>query len=143
MTNPMPAWKIISWIVGIWWLAHLVLIAGHVLHVFLYSVAVAPGLEYADYQAYAQVSAPWFSIILGGPVFYTIGRIVMKRLHPNGRRMGLIIWGLYTVTDLAIVIASVSPIPLLLAFQWIVSQSVKLIAIMLATRKEAPQASVA
>ena len=127
-------WRVVAWTLGLWWLAHLVLIAGHVLLVFVYSIAVAPGLEHADYQAFAETSAPWFSIVAGGPVFYALGRLLRKRVAPSGRRAGLVVWGLYSATDLAIVLASGFALTPLFAGQWVTSQAIKLFAVLLATR---------
>ncbi len=125
------------WIVATWWLAHLLLIAGHVLVVFLYSALVAPGLENADYQAFAMRSGPWYSIVAGGPVFYLFGRVLVRRVSPRQRASGLIVWALYSATDAAIVILSLGTVPALLAGQWVVSQGVKLAAILLATPNRA------
>ena len=126
--------KVIAWVVGTWLGAHVVLVAGHVLLVVLYSLVIAPSLEHADYQEFAERSAPWFSIVVGGPVFWLVGRILRRRVRPHGRRAGLTAWGLYTATDAAILLASVGVPPALLAGQWVVSQAVKLMAVRLATR---------
>ncbi len=126
--------KIAAWVIGSWLGAHVLLVAGHILLVVLYSLAIAPGLEHADYQAFAQCSAPWFSIVAGGPVFWAVGRILHRRARPHGRTAGLTAWGLYSATDAAILLASVGTPPALLAGQWLVSQAVKLAAVWLATR---------
>lgn len=126
--------KVAAWVVGTWLGAHVVLIAGHVVLVLLYSLVIAPGLEHADYQAFAARSAPWFSIVAGGPVFWLVGRILHRCVRPHGRGAGLAAWGLYTATDAAILLASVGMPPALLAGQWVVSQAVKLVAVRLATR---------
>lgn len=125
------------WTVATWWLAHVSLIAGHVLIVFLYSFFVAPGLESADVQAFAMRSGPWFSILAGGPVFYVLARLLARRLGSDGRRCALAAWALYSATDAAIVLLSVETIPALLAGQWLLSQGIKLIAVLLATRAPA------
>lgn len=125
--------KVIAWVVGIWLGAHIVLVAGHVLLVTLYSLVVAPGLEHAANQAFAERTGPWFSIVAGGPVFWLVGRILRRRARPHGRGAGLAAWGLYTATDAAILLASVGVPPALLAGQWVVSQAVKLAAVRLAT----------
>ena len=133
-TDDTPLWKVAAWVVALWLAAHVVLIVCHVLLVFLYSAAIAPGLEHADYQAFALRSGPWLSIVLGGPVFYAVGRLLRRRARPLGRRAGLAAWGLYSATDAAIVLASAATITPLLAGQWLVSQGVKLWAVVLGTR---------
>ncbi len=110
------------------------MIAGHVLLVFVYSVVVAPGAEHSDYQTFARESAPWFSIVAGGPVFYGLGRVLRGRLSRKARLAGLVVWGFYSAADLAILIAALPTVPGLLAAQWVVSQGVKLVAVLLATR---------
>ena len=118
--------------------AHATLIAGHVLLIFLYSMTIARGLTNADYQAFAMASGPWFSIVAGGPVFYLWGRFLAKKFPANGRLIGLIVWGLYSATDLTIVLLVHTEFTPLFVTQWIASQSVKLVAILWATR-EHPQ----
>ena len=127
-----------TWIIGSWLTGHIVLIAGHVLLVFLYSVTVAPGLTNAEYSQFALDSGPWFSIVSGGPVFYIIARVLRKRLAPNGRRAGLLVWALYSATDAAIVLASSAPLGPWFTLKWVASQSVKLAGVLLANRKSGP-----
>ncbi|NNE35104.1 MAG: hypothetical protein HKN13_07715 [Rhodothermales bacterium] len=127
--------RAIAWIVGAWLLSHVVLIAGHVLLIFLYSTLIAPGLEPSAYQDFALASGPWYSILLGGPVFYVVGRLFASRFGSAARRFALIVWALYSITDLTIVLMVGTVITPLFATQWLVSQGVKLIAVLLATRR--------
>lgn len=133
-TGTPSRWKIAAWVVALWLAAHVVLVAAHVLMVFIYSVAIAPGLGHADYQVFAQRSAPWFSIVFGGPVFYGVGWLLRRKVPPHERGAGLATWGLYSAADAAIVVASVAAPGALLVGQWLVSQGVKLLAVLLATR---------
>lgn len=126
--------RIALWVVGAWLLAHLGLIAGHVATVFFYSIAIAPGLAQGAYAEFARESGPWFSIFAGGPVFYFLARWLGRRLAPYGRRAALTVWTLYSVCDLAIVAAVEGFGSPILAAQWVVSQGIKLIAVLLATR---------
>lgn len=126
-------WRLVAWSVAGWWIAMATLIAGHVLLVFLYSVAIAPDLPPAEYTAFAERSGPWFSIVLGAPVFYWVGRILRRRVAPRERGVGLAAWALYSAFDLTIVLA-VGSMTMLLTGQWLVSQAVKLVAIRFATR---------
>lgn len=131
--SEMGKWKIVMWVIIAWWTAHLVLIIGHVLHVFIYSTAITPGLQHEDYVTYAQQSGPWFSIACGGPVFYVLGILLRRRVGPHARNAGLVVWGLYSILDLAVLLMAGATISLLLAGQWLASQAIKLIAIILAT----------
>lgn len=133
--RPIP-WRHLAWVVGAWWVAHVALVLGHVVHVFLYSVAVAPDLPVAAYSTYAERSGPWFSILFGGPVFYLLGRILRRRVAHRARLLGLAVWVLYSITDLAIVVAVVeAPTPLLMA-QWSAAQGIKLLAVWWAARPQ-------
>ena len=124
----------VAWIVAAWLGSHAILIAGHVLLIFLYSLLVAPGLENEAYQEFALRSGPWFSIIAGGPVFYLVARHLLRRFGPSGRMMALVVWALYSATDLAIVLIAGTTFSPWFSAQWIASQSIKLIAVLLAVR---------
>jgi len=126
--------RTVAWVIGMWLGAHVVLIAGHVLLVFLYSAFIEPGLSNAEYQAFARASGPWFSIVFGFPAFYAVGRILSGRMGPSARVAGLAVWCLYSATDLAIVLAYEESITALLAVQWCVSQGVKVAGVLWATR---------
>ena len=126
--------RVAGFTLGGWLGSHLLLIVGHVALVFLYSVLVAPGLAHAEYAAFAERSGPWFSIVFGGPVFYLVGRILHARLGAWGRRAALAAWVLYSLTDLGIVLAVHGVPGWALAGQWILSQSIKLLAVLAATR---------
>ena len=124
----------IAWVVASWLGSHAILIAGHVLLIFLYSVLVAPGLENEAYQEFALRSGPWFSIVAGGPVFYLVARHLLRRFGPAGRMMALVVWGLYSATDLVIVLIAGTTFSPWFSVQWIASQSIKLVAVLLAVR---------
>ncbi len=126
-----------------WWLAHIALVGALVLLVFFYSVAIAPGLENSEYAAFAERSGPWLSIAVGGPVFYLIGRGLRRRVAPHGRAAGLTTWALYSVTDAVIVALSLGSLPLFFAAQWVASQTVKLVAVLMATRDSADESTPA
>jgi hypothetical protein len=112
----------------------LVLIAGHIALVFFYSVAIAPDLPAAEYTAFAESSGPWFSILFGGPVFYGVGRFLLGQLGSGGRRAAIAAWTLYSLTDLTIVLAFHGMPSSSLAAQWTLSQAIKLVAVVVATR---------
>lgn len=133
--NPIP-WRLVAWTVGAWWAAHVVVVLGHVVHVFLYSVAVAPDLPAADYSAYAERSGPWFAILFGGPVFYLLGWVLRRRVAHRARLLGLTVWALYAITDLAIIVAVVGAPPPLVMAQWSATVGVELVAVWWATRPQ-------
>ena len=130
---PVSRSRLLSSVLLAWLGSHLVIVAGHVALVFLYSVAIAPGLPPADYTAFAERSGPWFSIFFGGPVFYLVGRWLRSRLGALGRRAALAAWTLYCLTDLTIVLAVHGLPSPILAGQWIVSQAIKLLAVLVST----------
>ena len=110
------------------------MIAAAILTVFIYSIAIAPGLDNAAYADFANWVSPWVSIVVGGPVFFALGRLLVGKLGPSeGRRAGWIAWALYSTTDLVIVSTAGAWSGVVIA-QWIVSQSIKLLAVALATR---------
>lgn len=126
--------KTIGWTVTAWLTGHIVLIAGHVLLVFVYSLAVAPGLTTEDYAAFAMASGPWFSMVFGGPVFYALGRLLVARVGSGARAAGLVAWALYSSVDAAVLVTTADEVSALLAGQWIASQAIKLAAVLWATR---------
>lgn len=73
------------------------------LWVAIYSYVIEPGHDAAFYEAYAQVAAPYSSIIAGMPLVYLFGRWVGRwgqREAPM--RNALTLWALYAGIDLAI-----------------------------------------
>lgn len=78
-------------------------VALSVLWVAVYSYLIEPGHDAAFYEAYAQRSAPYSSIIVGMPLVYLFGRWVGRwgrREAPL--RNALTLWALYAGIDLAI-----------------------------------------
>ncbi|MCC7002014.1 MAG: hypothetical protein IT357_07650 [Gemmatimonadaceae bacterium] len=87
-------------------IAQVMLIAGAVAWVAIYSYLIAPGQSIAAYQAHAQVSGPWVSLVLGIPVFFGLGRW-LARHRPEAARASAIALGVgYVVVDLAILLAA-------------------------------------
>ena len=135
MTSPTPSRpKVVFWTVAVWLIGHVALIAAAIAVVLAYSVAVAPGLETEAYTEFANASGPWVSIVFGGPVFWALGRMLVGRLGvDSARRSGLIAWGLYSVTDFVIVSVA-GTWGVVLAVQWVASQSIKLVGMWVGTR---------
>ena len=46
--------------------------------VALYSYVIHPGQSMATYQAHAQASGPWVSIVAGAPIFYAASRWIAR-----------------------------------------------------------------
>jgi hypothetical protein len=46
--------------------------------VAIYSYLINPGQPIATYQAHAQVSGPWVSILAGAPIFYAASRWIAR-----------------------------------------------------------------
>jgi len=51
--------------------------------VAIYSYVIDPGQPFATYQAHAQASGPWVSILAGAPIFYAASRWI-ARSQPTG-----------------------------------------------------------
>jgi hypothetical protein len=92
--------KVIGWAI----LVHVILIMLSIAEVFVYSIVFNPGQDQKTYEAHAQVSAPYVSILLGIPVFYLITRLIFSK---NGDKKSEILYGLpaiYIVLDIAMLI---------------------------------------
>jgi len=62
--------------------------------VAIYSYLINPGQPFATYQAHAQVSGPWVSIIAGAPIFYAASRWIARTLPT-----ALALFGIFLVID--------------------------------------------
>jgi hypothetical protein len=62
--------------------------------VAFYSYMIAPGQPIEHYQAYAQASGPWVSIIAGIPIFYSASRWIAR-----SRASALALWSIFVVID--------------------------------------------
>jgi hypothetical protein len=68
--------------------------------VAIYSYLVNPGQPIAAYQAHAQVSGPWVSIIAGAPIFYAASRWIAR-----SRSTALALFCIFLVIDGALLVA--------------------------------------
>jgi len=97
-----------------WWLAIpialSVMVANisiSVLYMGVYSFLIDPGHDQAYYQAHAQASAPYSSIIAGMPLMFLAGRwIGYKFPKDNSVKAALAVWLVYFLIDLTIVAAA-------------------------------------
>lgn len=97
-----------------WWLAIPIALGVMILNVLisvLYMVAygylIDPGHDAAYYQAYAQVAAPYSSIIAGIPLMYLAGRWIGGKFpRGNSVKAALLVWLVYFILDILIVAAA-------------------------------------
>lgn len=80
-------------------------VAIHVLYMVVYSYFINPGHDAAYYQAHAQVSAPYSSIVVGMPLMFLacrwIGRKFTSRFVITA---ALLVWLVYFLIDLTVLI---------------------------------------
>ena len=97
-----------------WWLAipfalgvMIVNVLISVLYVVVYSYLIDPGHEEAYYQAHAQLSAPYSSIIAGMPLMFVAGRWIGRKFPKgNSVKAALLVWLVYFLLDFAIIAAA-------------------------------------
>jgi hypothetical protein len=97
-----------------WWLAipfalgvMIVNVLISVLWVVVYSFLIDPGHDDAYYQAYAQRSAPYSSIIAGIPLMFLAGRWIGSKFpKSNSVKAALLVWLVYFLIDLAVIAAA-------------------------------------
>lgn len=117
-----------------WWLAipfalgvMIVNIIISVLYVVVYSYLIDPGHDEAYYQAYAQVAAPYSSIIAGIPLMFLAGRWIGGKFPKgNSVKAALLMWLVYFLIDLSIIAAAGALKQIALLF--VVSFSTKFVA---------------
>lgn len=79
---------------------------GPVLYMVVYSYLIDPGHDEAFYQAYAQLSAPYSSIVAGMPLMFLAGRWIGGKFPKgNSVKAALLVWLVYFLLDFAIVSA--------------------------------------
>ena len=61
-------------------IAEIAQIAAAFVWVAIYSYLINPGQPFATYEAHAQASGPWVSILAGAPIFYAASRWIAKSL---------------------------------------------------------------
>jgi hypothetical protein len=67
--------------------------------VAIYSYLINPGQPMATYQAHAQASGPWVSIIAGAPIFYAASRWIAR-----SRSTALALFGIFLTIDVALLV---------------------------------------
>lgn len=97
-----------------WWLAipfalgvMIVNVLISVLYVVVYSYVIDPGHDAEYYQAYAQVAAPYSSIVAGILLMFLAGRWIGGKFpQGNSVKAALLMWLVYFLIDLAIIVAA-------------------------------------
>lgn len=92
--------KITGWAI----LAHVILITLSISEVFVYSLAVNPDQDQKVYEAHAQWSAPYVSILFGIPVFYFAARMLVKTNEHYRRPIAIGLPLIYIIFDLIMLI---------------------------------------
>ena len=69
--------------------------------VAIYSHLIRPGQSLVQYQAHAQASGPWVSIIAGVPIFYAASRWIA-----GNAASALMLWGVFVLIDGGLLLAA-------------------------------------
>ena len=75
-------------------IAEIVQIAAAFGWVAIYSYLINPGQPIATYQAHAQASGTWVSLIAGAPIFYAASRLIAR-----SRPTALALFGIFFLID--------------------------------------------
>lgn len=85
-------------------LAELTLIVLSIVCVAVYSYAIHPGETPEFYSAFAKVSAPWVSLLAGGPVFFLIARGIRRRAPSAALGTAIAMVGFYLAIEIPILL---------------------------------------
>jgi hypothetical protein len=80
--------------------AQITQIAAAFAWVAIYSYLIDPGHPMATYQAHAQASGPWVSILAGAPIFYAASRWIAR-----SRPTALALFAIFVVIDGALLVS--------------------------------------
>ena len=86
-----------------------VLVVLHILYMVVYSYLVNPGRPPEHYPAHAQASGPWFSTIVGMPLFFYAGRRLTRREGQRGLRHAMALCTIILIIELAFQVGSGAP----------------------------------
>jgi hypothetical protein len=80
-------------------------VAIHILYMVVYSYVINPGHDVAHYQAHAQVSAPYSSIVVGMPLMFLACRWIGRKFAAGfAVTAALLVWLVYFLIDLTVVL---------------------------------------
>ena len=83
-------------------LAEVTLIALSIACVAVYSYTIRTGETQEFYNAFAQASAPWVSLLSGGPVFFLIARWIRRRAPSAALGTAMAMVGLYLAIEITV-----------------------------------------
>jgi hypothetical protein len=101
-------------------IAEVVLIAAAFAWVAVYSYFINTGHPNEFYEAYAQRSSPWVSLVVGIPVFFLVGRWVARKSPGAEIVSAVALFGICFLLDCALMLAGDNPAltPLFLAINY-------------------------
>ena len=85
-------------------LAEITLIALSIICVAVYSYAIHTGETQEFYNAFAEVSGPWVSLLAGGPVFFLIARWIRRRARSAALGTAMAMVGFYLAIEIAVLL---------------------------------------
>jgi len=86
-------------------LAQITLIALSFAFVAVYSYLIRTGESAEFYSAFGRASAPWVSLVVGGPVFFLIARWIRRRAPSNALGTAFAQVGFYFAIEIAALLA--------------------------------------
>lgn len=99
--------KRLAIIIGAALLCMVVNVGLSILYIAFYSYFINPGQDQAFYQEYANIAAPYCSIIAGIPVFYFVCRWIGGKWEANfAVKAALHVWLVYALIDLSALTAA-------------------------------------
>jgi hypothetical protein len=104
--KPIPATKDRWLLIAPAAIAVLILNVGiHILYMVIYSYLINPGQDAAHYQAHAQLSAPYSSIVVGMPLMFLVCRWVSRKFAARfSLPAALLVWLVYFLIDITVLI---------------------------------------
>lgn len=89
------------WIIPTSLAVMIINIAAHILYMVAYSYVINPGQDVTHYQAYARVSAPYSSIVVGMPLMFLACRWVGRKFEARFViTAALLVWLVYFLIDI-------------------------------------------
>ncbi len=80
-------------------------VAIHILYMVAYSYLINPGQDTAHYQAYAKLSAPYSSIVVGMPLMFLVCRWIGRKFAARfSVTVALLIWLVYFLIDITVLV---------------------------------------
>ena len=80
-------------------------VAIHILYMVAYGYVINPGQDAAHYQAHAEFSAPYSSIIVGMPLMFFACRWIGRKFEARlSLTAALLVWLVYFLIDLTVII---------------------------------------